>query len=329
MLILAGDIGGTKTDLLLAKVDHRGVAHERRSARFISADSPDLITLLDRFLGDARPQAAAFGIAGPVIDGRCHTTNLPWLIEQGPLAEALGLDPSRLSLHNDFHALALSIDELPKSARSVLQIGDPEATGVRAILGAGTGLGEAIVVPTGEGPRVIAGEGGHADFAPRDPLEQQLLAHLLQRHEHVSYERLLSGPGIVAIYEFLVAEGLAPPSPRILARSTHEDPAALIGELALAGTDRTCVQTIDRFLMIYGAEAGNLALKVLPRGGLFIAGGIALRLLPLLLRPPFIEAFSAKGRMRPLLKKIPVSVVIEARAGLIGALRTACKLLPK
>ena len=329
MLILAGDIGGTKTDLILAEVTRKGAPQERRSARWISADFPDLLTLLRRFLGDEQPQAAAFGIAGPVVDGRCQTTNLPWRLDQVVLGEALGLGPGRISLLNDFHALALSIDALPESGRSVLQIGDRQATGVRAIIGAGTGLGEAVVVPTAEGPRVLAGEGGHADFAPRDPLEQRLLAHLLMRHRHVSYERLLSGAGIVAIYEFLVSEGLADPSPRLLARAEDEDPAALIGELALAGRDSTCVQTIDRFLGIYGAEAGNLALKPLPWGGLFIAGGIAPRLLPLLRRPPFIEAFSAKGRMRPLLERIPVSVVIEPRAGLLGALEAACNLLPR
>ncbi len=329
MLILAGDIGGTKTDLMLAEVDRQGAPRERRSARFISADFPDLIPLLRRFLGESRPQAAAFGIAGPVVDGRCRTTNLPWLIDQVPLGEALGLNPDRISLLNDFHALALALDELPTTPRAVLQVGDREATGVRAIIGAGTGLGEAIVLPTIEGMRVLSGEGGHADFAPRDPIEQRLLAHLLTRHKHVSYERLLSGAGIVAIYEFLVTEGLVAPSPRILAKTSDEDPAALIGELALAGTDRACVQTIDRFLKIYGAEAGNLALKILPRGGLYIAGGIALRLLPLLHRPPFIEAFSAKGRMQPLLQKIPVTVVLEARAGLFGALRAARDLLPR
>ncbi|HGG58052.1 MAG TPA: glucokinase, partial [Nannocystis exedens] len=181
MLILAGDIGGTKTDLILAEIGHKGALQERRSARWISADFPDLLPLLRRFLGDEQPQAAAFGIAGPVVDGRCRTTNLPWQIDQVVLGEALGLGPGRISLLNDFHALALSLDALPESARSVLQIGDRQATGVRAIIGAGTGLGEAVVLPTAEGPRVLTGEGGHADFAPRDPLEQQLLTHLLSR----------------------------------------------------------------------------------------------------------------------------------------------------
>ncbi|MEZ4382404.1 MAG: glucokinase [Nannocystaceae bacterium] len=330
MQILAGDVGGTKTDLLLARVDPESAAPvELRSARLASADHRDLAAAIDAFFAGDRPHldAAAFGIAGPIVDGVCRTTNLPWVIDGDVLAAALALPRPALRLLNDFHALALGVDGLAPSQLVLLQDGPVDPQGPRAIIGAGTGLGEAILVPTAAGPRVLATEGGHADFAPRDAIEDRLLARLRARHDHVSYERLVSGIGIATIYELLVAEGIVAASPAVAARCGAEDPAAVIGELALAGDDPACVATIDRFLRIYGAEAGNLALKVLPSGGLYVAGGIAPRLLPLLREGPFLEALLAKGRMRPLLERLRVAVVTEPRVGLLGAARAAAELL--
>jgi len=329
MRILAGDIGGTKTDLTLTEIDDEGRRRvERASARYPSADFPDLITMLRAFLG-AEPgpvDAAAFGIAGPVVDGVCKTTNLPWIVDRARLAAELGLPPGRLSLLNDFHALALGVDQLGSDQLDLLQEGELDPAGPRAIIGAGTGLGEAILVPTAAGPRVLATEGGHVDFAPRDAFEIRLLEFVSSRLDHVSYERLVSGVGIATIYEFVVREGIAPVSPAVEARFAREDPAAVIGDLALSGGDPACVATIDRFLRIYGAEAGNLALKVLPSGGLFIAGGIAPKLLPLLRSGAFLRALLAKGRMRALLERLQIAVVTEPRVGLFGAERAAREL---
>jgi len=326
MLLLAGDIGGTKTDLLLAEVDPQG-RHRRdlAAARVASASYPDLETMLREFLGPVPPSldAAAFGIAGPVVDGTCTTTNLPWQVDDADIAAHLKLPPARLALLNDFHALALGIGELQGDQLELLQDGEVDPRGPRAVIGAGTGLGEAIMIPTGDGVRVLATEGGHADFGPQDEIERRLLAHLSCTFGHVSYERVLSGAGIAAIYDFLIAEGLAVEQASTRTRMAAEDPAAVIGELALRGEDSACTATIDRFMRIYGAEAGNLALKVLPTGGLFVAGGIAQRLLPLLRRSRFLGTFLAKGRMLPLLAQLRVAVVLDPRTGLLGAYSAA------
>ena len=327
--LLAGDVGGTKTDLALFADDRPagGRLRELRGARLASADYPGLGALLRAFLGDAPPPiaAAAFGVAGPVVGDTCRTTNLPWEIDAAALRAALGIP--RLRLLNDFHALALGLGALPDDGLLVLQPGDVDPAGPQAVIGAGTGLGEAILVPTAAGPRVLATEGGHADFAPRDDLEIGLLRALQRRHGHVSWERLVSGPGLVALHDHLAAEGLAVVHPDTRRRLAAEDPAAVIGELALADADPSCVLAVDRFLGLYGAEAGNLALKTLPTGGLFVAGGIAPRLLPKLRRGPFLAAFLDKGRMRPLLERIRVAVVLEPRVGLLGAARAAVDLL--
>lgn len=329
MRILAGDIGGTKTDLTLTEIEGEGGRRvELASGRYPSAGFPDLVAMLRAFLGAEHGpvDVAAFGIAGPVVDGVCRTTNLPWVVDSGGLAAELGMSPTRLTLINDFHALALGVDQLRGDQLEVLQRGEIDPAGPRAIIGAGTGLGEAILVPTPAGPRVLATEGGHVDFAPRDAVEVRLLELLAARLEHVSYERLVSGVGIATIYEFVVRDGLAASSPAVEGRFADEDPAAVIGELALRGDDPACVVTIDRFLRIYGAEAGNLALKVLPSGGLFIAGGIAPKLLPLLRGGAFLRALLAKGRMRPLLERLQIAVVTEPRVGLFGAERAALAL---
>lgn len=327
MQILAGDIGGTKTDLALLRVDPSGESAPRElaSARFRSAEHSGLSAMVDAFLGGASAtiERAAFGVAGPVVGDVCTTTNLPWRIDAAELARGLGIP--RVRLLNDFHALALGIGVLGPNQVEILQAGEVDPSGPQAIIGAGTGLGEAILVPTPSGPRVIATEGGHADFAPRDAIELRLLRRLLDRHQHVSYERLVSGTGIATIYELLVAEGLVAESAATHARLGAEDPAAVIGELALAGADPACVAAVDRFVAIYGAEAGNLALKTLPRGGLYVAGGIAPKLLPVLRRGAFVEALCAKGRMEPLLRRLQVAVVTEPRVGLLGAARAAAE----
>ena len=332
MLLMAGDVGGTKTYLALFESREDGSLVEVRGERYASASFPGLGPMVERFCGRLAPSvgAAAFGVAGPVLDGRCRATNLPWRLDERVLQQELGI--SRVRLMNDFHASALGILTLPREELEVLQDRPADPDGLIAILGAGTGLGEAIVLPGGRGlgatgARVVVSEGGHCDFAPRNEVEIDLLRHLLRRHERVSYERVLSGPGLVAIYEFVVSSGLVPEAEVVREELASGDPAAVIGDRGIAGSDPACVKALDIFVSLYGAEAGNLALKVLPTGGVYLAGGIAPRILGKLRAGGFVEAMTAKGRMSPMLEGLRVSVVMNPKVGLIGAGRSAAGLV--
>lgn len=327
MRVLTGDIGGTKTSLAIYTV---GEGHPRRlrSSKYPSKDAPGLLPLVEKFLaeGDADERAtlaaAGFAVAGPVVDGRCKTTNLPWELDAAELGAQLKLP---VALINDFHGAALGVTALEDDQLEWLQTGEREPDGVVAVLGAGTGLGEAILVPTSAGPRVIASEGGHADFAPRDELEIDLLRFLLTRHKRVSYERVLSGRGLAAVYEFLIARGHFSELLTTRARLDAEDHGSVVGQLGVAGDDPACVRAVELFCGLYGAEAGNLALKALPRGGVFLAGGIAGKLLPRL-RAGFMPGFLAKGRMSPLLAGFAVAVVLEPEVAHRGAALAAAAL---
>lgn len=328
MRVLAADVGGTKTLLSLHEVDDEGFHRELRSARYGSREYPGFAELAGVFLGDDLRSVthAGIGVAGPVtVDASggqsARTTNLPWSIDARALEQTLHL--TRVRLINDFHAVALGIPRLAPEELEVLQEGVVEPGGPIAILGAGTGLGEAIVLPVAGQWRVIASEGGHCDFAPRDELEIALLQYLLERHDRVSYERVVSGPALLTLYRFLVHQHLVEERADTQARMANEDPSAVIGERALAGDDDACIRAVELFLSLYGAEAGNLALKVLPKGGLYVAGGVAPRLLPKLREGGFLTAFNAKGRMSGLLRATRVSVVLNTRVGLLGALHAA------
>jgi len=323
---LAGDIGGTKTELALFEDERAegGRLRERRAERYPSAEFSDLGAILRRFLGPAPPRldGAAFGVAGPVIDQRSVITNLPWIIDAHQLRRELQVP--HVALLNDFHALALGLDQLPAGALEPLQDARVDPSGPCAVIGAGTGLGQAILVPTPTGPRILATEGGHSDFAPRDDIEIDLLRALRRRHGHVSGERLISGPGLVTLYELLSELGHLPlEDPTTRARFEREDPAAVISDQALRARDPACLAVLDRFLSLYGAEAGNLALKTLPTGGLYIAGGVAPRVRARITQGGFIAAFRDKGRMSPLLATLPVFLVLDPRVGLLGAARAA------
>lgn len=324
MHVLAGDIGGTKTSLAIYAIDP--APRLLRAARFPS-QGPGLLPIVQQFLaaGGESFEAAGFAVAGPVVAGRCKTTNLPWELAADELSAALAVPTA---LMNDFHGVALGVGSLPDDQLEFFNRSpaDRDRDGVVAVIGAGTGLGEALLVPTAGAPRIIASEGGHADFAPRDELEIDLLRHLLGRHARVSYERVVSGPGLVAIYEFLVVRGHAPEQPATRARMTREPPAAVIGELALRDEDLACVRAVELFASLYGAEAGNLALKSLPTGGLYLAGGVGLHLRPRL-RDRFLAGFLAKGRMTPLLHTIPVALVLDGEVGRRGAAAAAAALL--
>jgi glucokinase len=315
--ILAGDVGGTKT--LLRLVSPSG--ETLHQARFESPRFVDLSVIVEEFLRAApsvgRPKIAAFGVAGPVVGGQSRTTNLPWQLEEGVLAERCGIE--RVLLLNDFEATALGVLSLPKNMFLTLQEGHPQPKGAIGVIGAGTGLGEALLFWSDGDYRVVATEGGHADFAPRDEREIELLRFLRKRFGRVSWERVVSGQGINNIYEFLRDSGAMKESAAIAAELALEDHGAVIGRHALAGDDALCLATIDMFVASYGAEAGNLALKGLTTGGVYLTGGIAPKLLPKLQEGSFLRSYRDKGRLSLVVEKAPVHVVLDQEVALKGA----------
>lgn len=308
--VLAGDIGGTKTRLAIVTVAGTQVSTEHE-ATYSSQAYDTFETLLGEFLaGIKAPAYAALGVAGPVQGRVVRTTNLPWLIDADTLQRSFGF--TFCSLLNDLEATAYGLPALGAGDLLVLQAGAADSTGNRAVIAAGTGLGEAGLYWDGKQHRPFATEGGHASFAPSNALEFALLSHLQQQFDHVSWERVVSGMGIVSIHEFLCRYHAAPED--LFAPNT--DMAAAIS--AAAEHDEMCAQTMHLFVRLYGAEAGNLALKTMSRGGIYLGGGIAPKILPLLQSGEFIDAFLQKGRMRPLLDAMPVKVILNDRAALYG-----------
>jgi glucokinase len=314
--VVAGDIGGTKTRLALVEVDGTHVRVENE----ISYPSRDFATfedLLAEFLKYVQaPDHVAFGIAGPVLGGAVRTTNLPWYIEADVLRQRFGF--KSCILLNDLEAAACGLPALGAEDLLTLQQGDPDARGNAAIIAAGTGLGEAGLYWDGERHHPYATEGGHASFSPQTELEFSLLRHLQLRYAHVSWERVVSGMGLVDLHEFLRGYHKVA-MPQWLAEEMREnDAAAVISRAALGGSDDICAETLDLFVQLYGAEAGNLALKTMSRGGLYVGGGIGPKIVPLLQRDVFMQAFLNKGRMRPLLEAMPVRVILNDRVALYG-----------
>jgi glucokinase len=318
-LILAGDVGGSKTTLALFYPAGRGL-RPRARAVFASREFPSLAAVLERFLAGSPPglTRAVFGIAGPVHAGRVHATNLPWRVNASSLSRILGGIPVRLL--NDLEALARALPSLRAGDFWEINAGLPDRRGPLAVLAPGTGLGEAILARCGGAYRALPSEGGHADFAPADELQDDLLAYLRPRFGHVSYERVCSGGGLPNLYGFFKESGRFQ-EPRWLGAQLAEskDPTPVIVRCGLEGTSRICRATLDLFVAILAAEAGNLALKTLPRGGLYLGGGMPPRVLPLLRAPGFMKTFTAKGRFTGLLKRIPVRVITHPDPVLIGA----------
>lgn len=316
--ILAGDIGGTKTNLALYSIQEGRLSLISKRS-FQSKDFPDLEPLLKEFLSEASGAVtrACFGIAGPVVGDKVETPNLPWVIDGRELAGRFGL--SRVVLINDLEATAYGILNLGPGELVSLNQGPPEPKGNMAVIAAGTGLGEAILFWEERGYRVSASEGGHADFAPTTPLEIEVLVYLTSRFGHVSYERVVSGPGLWHIYCFLRDSSRLAEPPWLRERLAAEDPGQIISEVGLAGKADICVKALDLFVSVYGAEAGNLALKAKATGGVYVAGGIAPKILPKLKDGTFVRAFMEKGRFSDFLSKIPVHVVLNEEAALQGA----------
>ncbi len=322
MRILAGDIGGTSTRLAI--FDHAGKSFNPAAEQsYPSREHSDLKEIVNKFFtAHSRPvDCACFGIAGPVKHGRVEATNLPWIVDAEELAGEMGL--SAVGLINDLEANAWGVAALEEKDFIVLNEGAPDAVGNAAIISAGTGLGEAGLYWDGKQHHPFACEGGHADFAPSSELEAELLRYLWTRFEHVSYERVLSGPGLHNIYQFLRDTGRGEEPAWLRDKMRGSDPSVAISEAALKGTSELCVKALDLFVSVHGAEAGNLALKVMATSGVFVGGGIAPKILPKLKDRTFMDAFTAKGRFKTFLEAIPVRVILNEKTPLLGAARYA------
>jgi glucokinase len=327
-MILAGDIGGTNTRLAFFE----GPSDSLRPIQTEVFPSPNFagpVEIVRKFreIHKNAVEAACFGLPGAVVDGRVETTNLPWVVDAGHMAAELGI--AHVQLINDLYANAHGIALLAESDFVVLNAGVAHPDGNRALISAGTGLGEAGLFADGKGGyQPFPSEGGHADFAPRNDLEMELLRYLLGRFEHVSYERVLSGPGLHNLYEFLRDTGRGNEPAWLAQQIAQSDPAAAISKSALEGTSEICVQALDMFVSLYGAEAGNLALKMLATGGAYVGGGIAPKIIRKLSSTVFMKSFTGKGRKSGLLKEIPVRVITNDKTALLGAGRVAAMSLP-
>ena len=334
MFLLAGDIGGTKTILRLVEVTEVTLTEKTfktaREAQYISASFPDLVPMVREFLAQdkyIKPQLACFAIAGPVVNNTCNLTNLNWVLDTQRLE--MELDIPKISLINDFAANSFGILGLKDFDVHTLQEGEARKDSPIAVIGAGTGLGEAFLVPQGKKYQIFASEGGHADFAPRNDLETELLKYLRRKLgvEHISVERVVSGQGITAIYQFLRDSNFAPETPEIGERikvweregKKTTDPSAIVSQAAFKQSDRLCEKTMEIFIEAYGAETGNLALKLLSYGGIYIAGGIAAKILPLMQDGRFLNTFKDKGRVSNLIEEVPVHIVLNPQVGLVGS----------
>lgn len=325
-MILAGDIGGTKT-LLQAAFWRGGKAEVLAEQHFDSGAFDGLVSMLREFLAqagiDGKIRAACFAVAGPVRGRSVQLTNLPWFIDAAEIEVRFGI--AKVKLINDFQAAALGVDALSPDDLVTLQAGRAEPQGVRVVLGAGTGMGVAWSVWQGDRYVALPTEAGHMDFAPLDETQFELLKHLKRKFGRVSYERVLSGPGLVDLFNFLQSN-IGKSSPELVRLPLKADGAATVTDLALNRKHPLAVKALDIFAEIYGAFAGNLALAGLTRGGVYIAGGIAPKIIPKLKEGSFLKAFRGKGRYAKLMEAIPVHAVMDPKVGLRGAALVAGRL---
>lgn len=327
--VLAGDIGGTKT--ILALYERAGEALRCvRAETYASSDYAAFSQVVAQFLADATSGigAACFGVAGPVRDGRCQATNLPWLLDEQELARATGI--AKVKLLNDLQAMALGLLRLPAAELVELNPQARSGAGNKAVVAAGTGFGEAILYWDGRTHHAIATEGGHADFAPNTSEEDGLLQYLRPKFEgHVSYERILSGPGLFNVYQYLRDRGGVQEAPALAEQlRAGGDPGRLIGQFGIEENDPLCVESLRLFAGVYGAEAGNWALKTLALGGVLIGGGIAPKILPALQDGVFLAAFCNKGRFSEMVRNLSVKVALNSDAGILGAAHQAAASCP-
>jgi len=321
--VLALDLGGTNVRFAIAEVERLTVTlgeHAHLATKDFRSFDDALLSQRDWFTKHG-VERCAIGVAGPVNEGVCHMTNLGWTLDSRALTQTLGM-PTRVI--NDFEAIAFGVRYVPADQRVTLQEGTPNPLAPVAILGAGTGLGEALLLHGHKGERVMPTEGGHATLAPSDDRDAGFIAFARKKLHggHVSVERALSGTGLTWIVEWMEADGLGAPGDALRAAMKAGDPAAAIGKAGADGSDATARAAVDRFVRFYGAEAGNLALKSIARGGVFVAGGIAPKMIGRI-REGFMPAFLDKGRMRPLLESIPVHVILDGDVGLRGSAASA------
>lgn len=338
-MILAADIGGTKTSIALVEMPRSAADGDRPSVvlqhdKYHSASYPGLTAIARDFLQKHRispreVRRVCAGIAGPVVEGRVETTNLPWNVDSVEMQNALGTGP--VTLINDLEATAESAAILREQDVFTLNAGKRPAGRLTngAVIAAGTGLGMALLHPIDGAWWPVPSEGGHVDLAPRNDLEISLLRFLLARHRRVSVERVLSGPGLFTSYEFFSAHGSHKPSPEVqaeIAAQPADEAPRIVGEAAIAGRCPAASDALDLFVSLYGAAAGNLALMAVSTGGMFIGGGVAPKILPRLREGGFMASFTNKGRLSPLLENMPVKVILDPDAGLLGAARRAARL---
>ena len=317
-MILAGDVGGTKVHLALYDFIDGKLVYSR-DQRFAAKEYSGLEEIVKEFLGPQKVTAACFGVPGPVRNGRLRLTNLPWTLDSHELSVSLGV--THVFLINDLEANGYGVSELTADQIYTLSEGDVSQIGNRALIAAGTGLGEALLIWNGRSHTPYPSEGGHADYAPRNEDEIDLLRFLKQKYNgRISYERVISGMGLTSIYEFLrEVRGMEEP-PKVAERiAAAADPNTVITELALAAKSEICEKALDMFVSAYGAEAGNMALKLLSVCGVYVGGGIAPRILEKLKDGTFMKAFTDKGRLSQLLINMPVRVILDSRAALLGA----------
>jgi glucokinase len=317
-MILAGDVCGTKVDLALYDFIN-GKLQYTRDKVYKAKDYPGLEVIVKEFLSADKVSAACFGVPGPVRDGRLRLTNLPWTLDSRELSKNLGID--HVFLINDLEANGYGIAELTPDQIYTLAEGDPSQTGNRALIAAGTGLGQGLLIWNGRIHVPYPSEGGHADYAPRNEDEIDLLRFLKEKYNgRVSFERVVAGMGLTSIYEFLRdVRGMEEPAWLAEKIASVGDPNSVITENALTAKSEICEKALDMFVSAYGAESGNLALKVLSVGGLYVGGGIAPRILEKLKDGAFMKAFTDKGRLSQLLINMPVRIILESRAALMGA----------
>lgn len=326
--ILAGDIGGTNSRLALFEAESDGKKDVIRRTDFPSQEFQGLESIVNEFLQKQgeKPDAACFGIAGPVFDQRAETSNLPWTVDAKSIARNMNIP--KVLLLNDLEAASHGIDELSPDDLATINEGKRK-TGNRALISAGTGLGEALAIWNGTHYISSASEGGHADFAPTSLLEVELHKSLAKEFGHVSWERVTSGQGIHNIYNFLRTKSKEPEEPGLSERIDSDEPAKVIVEFAGEGGDAVCRDTVKLFVHMFGREAGNHALKTFALGGVYIGGGIAPNILEFLECGSFMEAFTSKGRMSDMLRGIPVQVILDEDVGLLGAARLAFHVAAK
>jgi glucokinase len=332
-MLIAGDIGGTKTDLAIFS-NEAGPLVPLAQTRVPSADFPSLQAIVKEFLSKEKKPVdqACFAVAGPVISGRVKTTNLPWAIEENSLAQELNINRQSVHLINDLEAIAYAVPILRPSDVETINSGEPVPKGAIGVIAPGTGLGESFL--TWDASRYVphSSEGGHADFAPTDRRQIGLLEYMLKKFDHVSFEHVCSGIGIPNIYDYLHEVEQIPQKPEITALiSAAQDKTAAIAARALGGDanrSELCVATIDTFVSILAAEAANVAVKVLATGGIYVAGGVAVHTLAALKQPAFMHSFTRKGRFADLMARVPIHVIVSP-AGLAGAAAYGLKKSPE